>query len=120
MFSALSTLASTMPRTSFGLSVVIITLTILTGFRAWLYCERKSDLSDLAAMERLKLFWIGLRLDSVMVSRGAIILLAALLLLPEGWLQNSRLALFTYGGILFFICWMATPEFSETYSAIIW
>jgi phosphoglycerol transferase MdoB-like AlkP superfamily enzyme len=96
-----------MPRTSFCLSVVFITLAILTGFRAWLFCERKSDLTDLRPAERLKLFWIGLRLDSVMLSRGALILIVFILVLPDASLQNIRPAFFAYAGILFFICWTA-------------
>ena len=107
MLSGLSTFTFAMPRTLFCLSLLVIALAILTGFRAWLFCKRKSDLSDLGSAQRLKLFWIGLRLDSVMVSRGVLLLITTLLLLPDGWLQTIRPVVFTYTGILFFICWMA-------------
>ena len=107
MLSSLTTFASTIPRTSVYTLIVTMALLILTGFRLWLYWERSSDLNELSLAHRLKLFWIGFRLDAVIVSRFTLILAVALLLAPDGWLQLLTRLVFFYAGILFFLIFLA-------------
>ncbi|MCZ6625050.1 MAG: hypothetical protein O7B35_12615, partial [Deltaproteobacteria bacterium] len=107
MLSSLTTFASTIPRTSVYTLIVTMALLILTGFRLWLYWERSSDLNELSLAHRLKLFWIGFRLDAVIVSRFTLILAVALLLAPDGWLQLLTRLVFFYAGMLFFLIFLA-------------
>ena len=107
MPSSLLAFASALPRTSFSFWVPAMALVIFTGFRAWLYYERFSELSDLSWTQRLKLFGVGFRLDSLIVSRGTLILTTALLLVPEGWIPLLRPTLLTYAGTFFFLVFLA-------------
>jgi phosphoglycerol transferase MdoB-like AlkP superfamily enzyme len=93
-----------MPRITFSLVATFVPLLILSGFRAWLYFERRAELRELALQQRLRLFWIGLRLDVVIVSRfcAAVVLFA--LLAPDWLFSVSRPFLMTYLGLAYFIC----------------
>ena len=79
-----------MPRTIYSLAVCLMALVILTGFRIWLYGERTTDLTNLPARQRLRLFWIGLRLDGVVVSRCCLPVALAMLILPASVLAMER------------------------------
>jgi len=93
-----------MPRITFSLVATFVPLLILTGFRAWLYFERRAELCELDLQQRLRLFWVGLRLDAVIVSRfcAAVVLFA--LLAPDWLFSASRPFLLTYLGLAYFIC----------------
>ncbi|MFQ5681946.1 MAG: LTA synthase family protein [Candidatus Binatia bacterium] len=103
----MSNLLYAMPRTVFSISVVLTAMAILSGFRLWLYYERASDLTDLSLVERLRLFWIGFRLDGTVVGKGFLILIVALLFSVEEWLEIVQSALLVYAGILFFGLFLA-------------
>src|SRR4029450_291730 len=90
------------PRTAFALSICLIALLILSGFRHWLYFTRRSDFPELGARQRFRLFWVGLRLDGVIVSRGCLLLLLAVLLLPDSLFSASRTILWIYCAVLYF------------------
>jgi phosphoglycerol transferase MdoB-like AlkP superfamily enzyme len=96
-----------LPRTTFSVSVTLLALLILTGFRAWLYFQRRSELRELTAGERLRLFWVGLRLDSVIVSRILAPLVFILLLLPDTMIVASRPVLLVYAGIVYIVFFIA-------------
>jgi len=93
-----------MPRITFSLVATFLPLLVLSGFRAWLYFERHAELRALSLPERLQLFWVGLRLDAVIVSRfcAAVVLFA--LLASDGLFSTSRPFLMTYLGLVYFIC----------------
>src|SRR5918996_347808 len=96
-----------LPRTTFSVSVTLLALLILTGFRAWLYFQRRSELRELTVGERLRLFWVGLRLDSVIVSRVWAPLVFILLLLPDTMIVASRPFLLVYAGIVSIVFFIA-------------
>jgi phosphoglycerol transferase MdoB-like AlkP superfamily enzyme len=83
-----------------------IALVIFTGFRAWLFNERASDLKEFSLSQCLKLFWVGFRLDGVMVSRATLLPITALFLLPEKWIEVIQPAFLVYAGILFFLVFL--------------
>lgn len=90
------------PRTIFSIASCLLALLILSSFRLWLYWERNSDIADLTARQKLKLFWIGLRLDGVIVSRGCLPMVLAGLFLPEPLFAGSQPLWFAYLGIFYF------------------
>jgi phosphoglycerol transferase MdoB-like AlkP superfamily enzyme len=94
-------------RTTLSLAICLIGLLILSGFRLWLYRERLSDVAGLSVAQKLKLFWIGVRLDSVIVSRACMPLLVAALALPDSWLFASRSFFGMYLGIVYFALFFA-------------
>ncbi|OGQ83488.1 MAG: hypothetical protein A3F90_03060 [Deltaproteobacteria bacterium RIFCSPLOWO2_12_FULL_60_19] len=109
MFDSLMTAGSNLPRTALCFWALAAALAIFTAFRAWLFFERRSELADLSPAECLKLFWIGFRLDALIVSRGLLILILLLLLAPESWLSALRPVLLAYAGIFFlFACFAET------------
>lgn len=90
-------------RTTFSIASCLLALLILSSFRLWLYWERRSDIADLTARQKLKLFRIGLRLDGVIVSRGCLLMVVAALFLPERLLTGIQPLLFAYIGIVYFM-----------------
>jgi len=96
-----------MPRTTLSIVICLVGLLILSGFRLWLYAERRSDLRCLTLGQKFKLFWIGLRLDSVIVSRACLPLVFAALALPDALLFASRFFFGLYLGIVYFALFFA-------------
>ncbi len=78
-------------------------LVIFSGFRGWLFYERTPELRGLTWGQRLKLFWVGSHLDSVMVSRAILIMIVFLLLAPGSWIAPLRPVILTFSGALFFL-----------------
>jgi len=107
MFSSLLIAGSNLPRTTLCFWASATALAIFTGFRAWLFFERRSELSDLSPADCLKIFWIGFRLDALIVSRGLLILILLLLLTPESRLAALRPALLAYTGTFFVFAFFA-------------
>jgi len=91
------------PRTTFSIASSLLALLILSSSRLWLYWERRSDVAELTARQRLKLFWIGIRLDSVVVGRGCLVTTLAALLLPESLFAGLQPLFIAYLGIFYFI-----------------
>ncbi len=106
MLGSLLTFASAMPRTTYCFLLATIALVIFTGFRAWLFYERASELKDFSLSQCLKLFWVGFRLDGVMVSRATLLPITALFLLPEKWIEVLQPVFLVYAGILFFLVFL--------------
>lgn len=96
-----------MLRTTISIVIFLVALLILSGFRLWLYWERRADLGGLTLGQKLKLFWIGLRLDGVIVSRVCLPLAFAALALPDGWLLAIRFFFWLYLGIGYFVLFFA-------------
>jgi phosphoglycerol transferase MdoB-like AlkP superfamily enzyme len=107
MFGSLLIAGSKLPRTALCFWASAVALAIFTAFRAWLFFERRSELADLSLLDCLKLFWIGFRLDALIVSRGLLILILLLLLAPESWLSALRPALLGYAGVFFLFAFFA-------------
>lgn len=80
---------------------------LFTGSRLWLYFHRRSDLGELTLGERLKLFWVGFRLDSVIVSRSCVLLVLLALFLTDSHFAMIRQFLLAYLGILYFTFFFA-------------
>ena len=95
------------PRTTFSILIILLALLILSGFRLWLYSKRREELRDLSRAERIRLFWTGFRLDSVIVSRGCLILVLLALLIPEWMVPLSRPYLLAYVGVFYFVLFLA-------------
>lgn len=95
------------PRTSFSVAVAFIGLTILSGSRLWLYIERRADLADLSLAKSLELFWVGFRLDAMIVGQAMLPLLAVLLLARTRWLSRIRPFVRGYAAILFLVLFFA-------------
>ena len=91
------------PRITFSIASSLLALLILSSSRLWLYWERRSDVAELTARQRLKLFWIGIRLDSVVVGRGCLVTTLAALLLPESLFAGLQPLFIAYLGIFYFI-----------------
>lgn len=91
------------PRTILSLASCLVAMAILSGFRLWLYCERQADVADLTVWQRLKMFWLGLRLDGVIVSRCCLLIVLAALFLPEPLFAESQPFLLAYLGALYFV-----------------
>ncbi len=96
-----------LPRTTLSVAICLIASLILSGFRLWLYCERRADVDVLTGRQKLKLFSIGLRLDAVIVGRGCAPLVLALPLLPASWLGQWQSVFALYLAVLYFILWFA-------------
>ena len=96
-----------LPRMTFAVALCLVAVLILTGFRLWLYWERRADVKALTRRQKLKLFWIGLRLDAVIVSRGCLPLVVAALALPDAFLVSSRVFFDIYVALLFFTLFFA-------------
>ena len=93
-----------MTRTSFSIAAALVGALIFTGFRLWLYFERRADLEGLTLGERLKLFWVGFRLDGVVVSRSCVPVLLLEPVLLEMDLLESEPLLLAYFGPVYFVC----------------
>jgi phosphoglycerol transferase MdoB-like AlkP superfamily enzyme len=98
---------SQLPRSTFAVAVYLVGTLILTGFRFWLYWERRVDVKALNRRQKLKLFWIGIRLDAVIVSRGCLPLVVAALALPDGLFVSSRIFFDLYLALLYFTLFFA-------------
>ena len=96
-----------LPRMTFAVALCLVAVLVLTGFRLWLYWERRADVKALTRRQKLKLFWIGLRLDAVIVSRGCLPLMVAALALPDAFLVSSRVFFDIYVALLFFMLFFA-------------
>jgi len=90
------------PRTTFSLSVCLVSLLVLSGFRLWLYLKRRADFPELTAQQRLKIFWVGLRLDGVIVSRGCLLIVLAAVLFSDSLFASSWTFLWTFCALLYF------------------
>ena len=90
------------PRTTFSLSVCLVSLLILSGFRLWLYLKRRADFPELTARQRFKIFWVGLRLDGVIVSRGCLLIVLAAVLFSDSLFASSWTFLWTFCALLYF------------------
>jgi phosphoglycerol transferase MdoB-like AlkP superfamily enzyme len=98
---------SALPRTTLSVAISLVALVILSGFRLWLYRERRSDVSGLSVGLKLKLFWIGVRLDGVIVSRACMPLIVAALALPDSFHPAIRFFFGLYLGIFYFALFFA-------------
>ncbi|HEX5607326.1 MAG TPA: LTA synthase family protein [Candidatus Binatia bacterium] len=96
-----------MPRTTFSIAAVLAALLIFMGFRLKLYFERRAELRALALAEHLRIFWVGLRLDAVIVSRTCAPIVLFALVLPDAYFVASRPFLLGYLGVLYFVCLFA-------------
>jgi len=96
-----------MSRTSFSIAAALVTALIFTGFRLWLYLERRSELHELTPVQRLRLFWVGFRLDGVIVSRTCALVVLSALLFPEWLFTASQPFLLGYLSLVFFVCFSA-------------
>ena len=96
-----------MSRTSFSIAAALVAALIFTGFRLWLYLEHRSELHGLTPVERLRLFWVGFRLDGVIVSRTCALVVLSALLFPEWLFTASQPFLLGYLGLVFFVCFCA-------------
>jgi len=96
-----------LPRTTLAVALFLAASLILSGFRLWLYRQRHLDVEGLTLRQKWQLFWIGFRLDAVMVSRACMPLVVATLALPDGWLLASRFFFGLYLGILYFTLFFA-------------
>jgi len=90
------------PRTTLSFSVCLVSLLILSGFRLCLYLKRRTDFPELTAQQRLKIFWVGLRLDGVIVSRGCLLIVLAAVLFSDSLFASSRTFLWTFCTLLYF------------------
>jgi len=93
-----------MPRTTFSIAAVSAALLLFTAFRLWLYFERRADLRTMNSQERLSLFWVGLRLDAVIVSRACAPIVLLTVVLPDAYFAASLPFLLGYLGVLYFVC----------------
>ncbi len=96
-----------LPRTTLAVAICLVAALILTGFRLWLYWERRADVKELNRRQKLKLFWIGFRLDAVIVSRGCLPLVVAALTLPGDLLVASQFFFGLYLSVLYFTLFFA-------------
>ncbi len=92
-----------LPRTTLAAAICFVAAAILSGFRLWLYWERRADVKDLTCQQKAKLFWLGFRLDAVIVSRGCLPLVLAALTLPYSFLLASQFVFRIYLGVLCFV-----------------
>jgi hypothetical protein len=102
-----------MTRTSFSIAAAMVAALIFAGFRLWLYFERRAELDGLTLGERLKLFWVGFRLDGVIVSRTCVPVLLLEPVLIEMDLLESEPLLLAYLGPAYFVLFFA--EFAGLY-----
>jgi phosphoglycerol transferase MdoB-like AlkP superfamily enzyme len=93
--------------TTFSIAATLLAVLILSGFRLGLYFYRRSELESLTLGERLRVFWVGFRLDSVIVSRSLILPVLLTLLLPDSILAGIRPFLLAYLGMVLFIFFLA-------------
>lgn len=73
-----------------ALTLFLLGLAVLCGFRAFLYFERQADLADLAGGERFELWMRGTQLDAIVVAALCIPLLLAFILVPARWLRGTE------------------------------
>lgn len=102
-----------MPRTTFSIAAALLASLIFAAFRLRLYFERRADLRELTAIQRMKLFWIGFRLDGVIVSRTWAPVVLAALVFPDRLFAASEPFLLGYLGLVYFVCFFA--EFCGLY-----
>ena len=98
---------SELPRTTLAVALFLVASLILSGFRLWLYRQRRLDVEGLTFGQKWQLFWIGLRLDAVIVSRACMPLVVATLALPDGMLLSSRFVYGFYLGVFYFALFFA-------------
>jgi len=84
-----------------------LTALILTLYRLLLYYERMAALDELTRAERFRLFWVGFRLDSVIISRSVIVPVLILLVLPEPALAVFKSIFLFYAAVVFSIIFFA-------------
>jgi phosphoglycerol transferase MdoB-like AlkP superfamily enzyme len=80
---------------------------ILTLYRMWLCYERGSELGELTLLERLRLFWIGFRLDAVIVCRTTIVLILILIFLPASTAKTFNGIFLVCAAVVFFVLFFA-------------
>ena len=99
-----------MTRTSFSIAAALVATLIFTGFRLWLYFEHRAELDGLTLRERLRILWVGFRLDGVVVSRACVPALLLEPVLTEMDLMDlleSEPLLLAYLGPVFFLSFFA-------------
>jgi phosphoglycerol transferase MdoB-like AlkP superfamily enzyme len=84
-----------------------LTALILTFYRLLLYYKRMAALDELTRAERFRLFWVGFRLDSVIISRTVIVPVLILLVLPEPALAVFKSIFLLYAALVFSIIFFA-------------
>lgn len=94
-------------RTLFALLVASIPLLVTTGFRAFMFRERAAELRDLSVGDIVNVFWVGFRLDGVVISRGCLPVFLLLPILPDAWLPASQGWVLGYLGMVLFIVFIA-------------
>ncbi len=96
-----------MPATRFSGCYLALAMAIPFATRVWLCIERSADLADLTTGQWLELFIVGARLDAVTIGWSSLPMLAALLLLPEGWRPGVRRFAIAYAFVLFSLLLLA-------------
>jgi phosphoglycerol transferase MdoB-like AlkP superfamily enzyme len=86
------------------MAAVLAALLIFTGFRLVLYFDRRAELRALTLSERLMIFWVGLRLDAVIVSRAFVPIVLLAVVLSDGYFASSLPFLLGYHGVIYFVC----------------
>jgi phosphoglycerol transferase MdoB-like AlkP superfamily enzyme len=103
----MQTILCVFPRTAICATFYSLAALVLTLYRLRLYSEKRADLDELTLAERFRLFWVGFRLDSIIIGRAVIVPVLLLLVLPEPALAVFKSILLFYGTIIFFIIFFA-------------
>ena len=96
-----------LPRTTFCVLVLLLTGLILTAYRIGLYYENAAELNGLTLKQCLRLFWVGFRLDAVIISRTFIAFALILLVLPEAAAKTCNTIFLIYTAIVLLILFFA-------------
>jgi len=91
---------------TFGvLQYYLVCFAIFSLFRAWLFFERFSDIGPLSPAHIAEIFWMGCRLDGVIIGYSSVLLVVLLLAVPRRWgfVIRTGALLYTAGCILAFV-----------------
>ena len=70
-------------------------------FRLLLFVERYEDIRNLSLQQCLEIFWIGLRLDGVVIGYTSVFLVLFLLFSPSSWRSVRKRVAITYTSIFY-------------------
>ncbi len=86
---------------------------IFSVFRLRLFIERYEDIKNLSLAQHLEIFWMGFRLDGVIVGYTSVLLVLFLLLFPRRWEKLHMWVVTIYTSLFYMI--FITAEISSIY-----
>ncbi len=94
-------LIRTYPLTMGIVHYLLFCFTIFSLFRLRLFIERYDDIRNLSMHQYLQIFWMGIKLDGVVIGYTSVLLVIFLMLFPKRWESFHRRFIIIYTSIFY-------------------